>query len=392
MGDLNGDGRSDVVTVNYDETISVFMTKPGGTLGARTDYLVAGGPAGAAIADLNGDGHADVAVADGDGFVTVLLNSGDGTLGPRRDYRSAPGGPISIAAADLDGDGSPDLVTTNSGAVSVFRNNGDGTFAPETNYAAEGNRISVAVGDLNGDGKPDVVTSGVSVLLNNGDGSLRAGGAYDAGGAVSIALGDLNGDGKPDVATATGDAGVSVLLNRGDGTLLGKRLYRVLATPDSSVGGPQSIAVADLNGDHRPDLATANFDRHVSLLLNGGGATFRTTIDIGAIECGDVYESDRALALGDLNGDGRVDLAVAAENGLCVTLAKPGRCNVQEVRSLKVREARALLSRAYCRVGAIRYAHSLFFNRGRVSAEQPGFGRALRAGAKVNLVVSLGRR
>jgi hypothetical protein len=87
MGDLNGDGRSDVVTVNYDETISVFMTKPGGTLGARTDYLVAGGPAGAAIADLNGDGHADVAVADGDGFVTVLLNSGDGTLGPQPQSR-----------------------------------------------------------------------------------------------------------------------------------------------------------------------------------------------------------------------------------------------------------------------------------------------------------------
>jgi beta-lactam-binding protein with PASTA domain len=74
-----------------------------------------------------------------------------------------------------------------------------------------------------------------------------------------------------------------------------------------------------------------------------------------------------------------------------VTLAKPGLCNVQEVRRLRLRQARALLTRAHCRVAAIRHAHTLGYQKGQVSAERPGFGRALPAGAKVDLVVSLGR-
>jgi hypothetical protein len=395
IGDLNGDGRPDVVVVNDDETISVFITKPGGGLRPRRDYLGAGGPDGAVIADLNGDGHPDVAVGDIDGFVSVFLNQGDGTLGTRHDYRAASSDTTSIAAGDLNGDGSPDLVMPNAGSVSVFYNHGDGTFAPKQDYpTGGGNPVSIALGDLNGDGKQDIVTGdgengAVSVLLNNGDGSLQAR-DYDVHGAASVALGDLNGDGRLDVAAANADTGVTVLLNTGDGTLLGRRVYPVLATPDSDAG-PQSIAVADLNGDHRPDLVTANSDRHVSLLLNGGGGTFHTTIDVGANKCGDVFESDRALALGDLNGDGRADITVASDTGLCVTLAKPGLCNVQEVRGLKLSQARALLARAHCRVGSVGHAHSLLYRRGQVSDERPGFGRALPAGAKVDLVVSLGR-
>jgi hypothetical protein len=213
-----------------------------------------------------------------------------------------------------------------------------------------------------------------------------------------IAKGDFNGDGRLDLATANFNSAdftvsnfVTVLLNAGDGTLLRRHVYPVLTTPDSSVGDPQSIGTADLNGDHRPDLVTANSERHVSLLLNGGAATFYTTIDVGAFKCGDVFESDRALALGDLNGDGRADITVASDTGLCVTLAKPGLCNVQEVRGLTLSRARALLARAHCRVGSVGHTHSLLYRRGQVSGERPGFGRALPAGAKVDLVVSLGR-
>ena len=397
VGDLNGDGRPDVVVVDDDEAISVFITKPGGGLRPRRDYLTAGAPEAAAIVDLNGDGHPDVAVGDTDGFVSVFLNRGDGTLGTRRDYRAASSYDMSIAAGDVDGDGSPDLLAPNAGSVSVFYNHGDGTFAPKQDYRTGGGTpVSIALGDLNGDGKRDIVTGdgengAVSVLLSNGDGTFLAR-DYDAHGAVSVALGDLNGDGKLDVAVATAGSGVLIFLNAGDGTLLRGRAYRLLTTLYSDIGDPRSIAVADLNGDHRPDLVTANFDRHVSLLLNGGAGTFHATIDVGAYKCGDVFESDRALALGDLNGDGRADITVASDTGLCVTLAKPGLCNVQEVRTLRLRNARALLARAHCRVGAIRHARALGYDKGQVSAERPGFGRALPAGAKVDLVVSLGRR
>jgi hypothetical protein len=198
-------------------------------------------------------------------------------------------------------------------------------------------------------------------------------------------------DGKLDVATANGGPGVSVLLNAGDGTLQRRRLYDVLHPPNIYGGAPQSVAIADVNGDHRADLATANFDRHVSLLLNDGAGVFRTTIDLGTGSCREVYENDRGLAAGDLNGDGRADLAVASTGGLCVSLAKPGLCNVQDVVGLKLPAARGLLSRAHCRLGTIRHKRSELFKRGQISAERPGFGRAPRAGARVDLVVSLGR-
>jgi hypothetical protein len=394
IGDIDGDGKPDVVTVNDDETISIFIGQPGGTLGSRRDYLASGSPSGAAIADLNGDGNADVAVADRGGFVAVFLNRGDGILAPKQDYAAGPF-PSSIAAGDLDGDGSPDLVLSASESVSVLRNNGNGTFAAAQGYPVGGG-ASVALGDLNGDGKLDAVTgnggagAGVSVLLNKGDGTFQAARDYDAAGADSVALGDLNGDGKLDVATTGCGCAVAVLLNAGDGTLQRRRLYDVLSSYNS-IGDPQSIAIADLNGDHRPDLATANFDQRMSLLMNDGRGRFHTTIDVGAGKCGEVFQSDRGLATGDLNGDGRADLAVASRGGLCVALAKQGLCNVQDVVGLKIPQARALLARAHCRVGAIRRGRSGLYRRGKVSAQRPGFGRVLAAGAKVNLVVSLGQ-
>jgi FG-GAP-like repeat len=392
IGDLDGDVRPDVVTVNGDQTISVFITKADGTLGSRRDYLASGDPAGAAISDLNGDAHPDVAVADRGGFLTVFLNTGDGTLGTKHDYAAGTGA-ASIAAGDVDGDGSADLVTAGSGGVSVLHNDGNGSFGARDDYSAGG--ASVALGDLNGDGKVDVVVAGgddVSVLFNNGGGSFETPRHYAADGAVSVALGDLNGDGKSDVATADNGPGVSVLLNAGDGTLRRRRIYEVLHPANMSVGDSQSIAIADLNGDHRADLATANFDRHVSLLLNDGAGAFHTTIDIGTGSCREVFENDRGIAAGELNGDGRADLAVASTGGVCVSLAKPGLCNVQDVVGLKLPEARKLLARAHCRVGTVRRKHSELFRKGQISVERPGFGRALRAGARVGLVVSLGPR
>jgi hypothetical protein len=390
IGDLSGDGRPDVVTVNGDETISVFIGRIDGTLGARRDYLASGNPAGATIADLNGDGHADVALADRGGFVTVFLNNGDSSLGAKHDY-AVGAGPVSIASGDLDGDGSADLVTAGSGGVSVLHDNGDGTFGERQDYPAGG--ASVALGDLDGDGRLDVVAGGddVSVLLNSGGGSFQAARHYAADGAGSVALGDLNGDGRLDVATANGldGPGVSVLLNAGDGTLQRRRVYEVLH-PANEGAAPQSIAITDVNGDHRADLATANLDEHVSLLLNDGAGVFRTTIDLGTGSCREVY-NDRGIATDDLNGDGRADLVIASTGGVCVSLAKPGLCNVQDVVGLRLPEARKLLARAHCRVGKIRRKRSTLYGKRQVSAERPGFGRALRAGARVDLVVSLGR-
>jgi hypothetical protein len=141
----------------------------------------------------------------------------------------------------------------------------------------------------------------VSVLLNNGDGTFAAKVGY----AVrdyprSVAVGDLDGDGKPDLATANyWDDSVSVLLNNGDGTFAGKVNYGVGSYP-------RSVAVGDFSGDGKPDLAVANYGGDdVSVLANNGDGTFAAQANYG------VGIEPISVAVSDFDGDGKPDLAVA---------------------------------------------------------------------------------
>ena len=201
----------------------------------------------------------------------------------------------SVAVGDLSGDGTPDLATANAvaGTVSVLSGDGVGNFRTKRDSPAGRLPVSVVIGDFNGDGSLDVATANagagvVSVLLNRGDGSFRARRQYATGyDPRSVAVGDLNDDGTPDLVTAnyypgggpqSGANSVSVLLNRGDGTFRAKRDY-------PTGRGPISVAIGDLNGDSKPDLATANPgpDAHpegtVSVLFNRGPGTFRAKRD-----------------------------------------------------------------------------------------------------------------
>jgi hypothetical protein len=119
---------------------------------------------------------------------------------------------------------------------------------------------------------------------------------------LSIAMGDFNGDGEPDLATANiGDGAASILLGWGDGT------FQV--APDVGVGAsPQSITGADFNGDGLADLATANARADtVSILLGQGDGTFQAAQDFD-VRAG---ASAASITVGDFNGDGRPDMAIA---------------------------------------------------------------------------------
>lgn len=371
-GDFDEDAAQDLVVANWAGTVSVLRGLGSGTFAAKQDYATGTRPQSVVVADLNADGHLDLAVAGGDSVTTaayqvsVHLGDGTGSFATRNDY-PAVGGPRSIAVADLDGDGWLDLVTANSRAnsVSVLRGLGAGTLAPRVGYGTGLAPYSVAVGDLTGDGVLDLVTANysnntISLLRGNGDATFapRVEIPVPPGGQgpSSIAVGDLNRDGRLDlVVTYQNLEGLGVLLGNGDGTfqlltggLTGSQPVFVLLADlsrnglldaavanngsatlsvfrgngDGSFGSPchfptdggiagdwnWSVAIGDINVDQQPDLLLGS-NQKFSYLPGRGDGTFGAWASTN-IESGEIH----SLAVGDLVGDGHLDVAVMCNN------------------------------------------------------------------------------
>jgi hypothetical protein len=259
-------------------------------------------------------------------------------------YKTSGYNPYSVAIADVNGDGKPDLIIANQqqgktdpeGSISVMLGRGDGTFHAAVNYSSGGeSAYSISVADVNGDGKPDLVvangclgsdcsTGSVGVLLGKGNGTFEKVRTYRSGAASvfgsHVAVGDLNGDGKLDLAVATTGAGcgngcpkglVAILLGNGDGTFKKAKTY--------GTGGFDAIgwvAIADVNGDKKPDLVVANYcatecsyppaQGSVGVLLGNGNGTFRTAKTYPSGGYGTV-----SVAVADVNKDGKPDILVA---------------------------------------------------------------------------------
>ena len=302
----------------------------------HVDYPAPGGPGAMVSGDFDRDGHPDLAVANYSGTVSIFLNNGDGTFRPGQDY-STGGQPrflypvLSIATADLNRDGILDLVVANSApnnTVFVLLGNGDGTFQTSVGFGTGAGPGFVAISDWNGDGRLDLAVTNstdntVSVLLGNGAGGFGSKTDFATGiNPVSLAVGDVNGDGEQDLIVSNLGASrlpgaalpigtVSVLLGRGDGTFLGKTDYPVGVNPSS-------VATADLNRDGNLDLAVADQGNYgtvnaLSILLGNGDGSFRA----GAYY-DDVIPNPAFIAIGDLDGDGLLDLAVAMVGGVSV--------------------------------------------------------------------------
>ena len=284
---------------------------------ARFDLRDGQRPVSAALGDLNGDGRLDITTANEDsGNVSVLIGTGTGGF---RSVRSVNLGgarsPQSLALGDLNGDALIDVVTANSIShdVSVLLGTGNGGFAPARSLSLGGARSphSVAVADVTGDARPDLFTANrdtndVSVLPGSVGGGFGTATNRSLGGAtepVAVALADLNRDGELDLATANLSDNISVLLGTGRGAFGAAANLGM-----SGAAEPLAIAHGDLNGDGRPDLATANLDTdNVSVFLSASAGGFRPARNFGLNGATEPV----ALALGDLNGDGMLDLATA---------------------------------------------------------------------------------
>ncbi|MGC1907447.1 MAG: FG-GAP-like repeat-containing protein [Candidatus Acidiferrum sp.] len=382
VADFNGDGIQDFAVANRgDNTISILLGKPDGTLGAKTDFATGLSPVSLVAGDFNGDKKLDIAVANsGELTFSVLLGNGAGTFQAAVPYptRNPPNNLVSV---DLNGDGKLDIATVNTtfvtssanNSVSILLGNGDGTFAPLIDYPMDGATVSIASGDFNRDGAVDLAVANpgletISILLGKGDGTFATPVNYGSGTGqfvnTDVVARDLNGDGNLDLGVC-GSGTVSILLGKGDGTFqphvdytgVGQDPGSLTAddfnadgkldlavsngfggtVPDTTVsillgkgdgtfqppvnyntgGQPFSVTSADINGDGKPDLVMATAFNAVTVLIGKGDGTFSTATGNSA------GATPMSITTGDFNGDGKLDLASAnrADNSVSVFLA-----------------------------------------------------------------------
>lgn len=333
-GDLNGDGIVDLVSAGFTDTgdgiACVRIGTGNGAFGTAVAYAMESAYTPAVkLGDLNGDGILDMVTAGrsdaADGYATVRLGRGDGTFAEATSYATESRESYGVQLTDLNRDGILDLLTAGrsdatDGYATVRLGRGDGTFDAARSYTTESARsYGLAVGDLNGDGIIDLVTAGhtdtndgfATVRLGQGDGTFGAAVSYssETWRSFAVSVGDLNGDGVLDLVTAgcsdAFDGYATVRLGRGDGTFGQATSYST--EPCISY----ALTLGDLNGDGMLDLISAGYtdapyDGKVTVRLGGGDGTFGQATSYSS-ETG----FSTGVALGDFNGDGVFDLVTA---------------------------------------------------------------------------------
>jgi hypothetical protein len=316
--DLHGNGHLDlIVAVAGADSIAIYDGHGDGTFAAPRYIAVGVKPKFVATGDFNHDGHRDIVVAEQDSnSIGILLGNGDGTFQPRTAYPSC-NGDHELVVADFNRDGNEDIAVACHAApyfTSVFFGNGDGTFKPRVDLHPGASPGAVTAGDFNGDGIPDLAFANhaddtVAVILSNGDGTFKDPIIYKTGHSPhSIRAGDLNGDGILDLVTVNdGGRSATVFAGKGDG-----QFERRLDLPATWL--PKSVAIVDLDGDGKPDIVITNTSYPscctyegslVSVFMNQGDFHFAPRQDYYA------GGSPFSLLVRDLNGDGKPDIATA---------------------------------------------------------------------------------
>jgi len=353
LADLNGDGCADATLAMTGGYIEIFDNDCKGNFPQVPSYTygTADGAWGLAIADVNGDGHPDIVVGGltEQGFtlfgqvagntLTVRLNDGTGAFGPARAYAGGQS-MVGVAVADLKGDGHPAIVTANqdTNTVNVFLNDGSGGYGePEGGYDGFVEGVSVGplnqpltpavVADVNGDGRPDLVhvdypdasSNGQSILsvsLNEGNGQFAPPVWSSFANGVSVVwdyvMGDFRKTGQLDF--------VALLVNQSTTSAVGSQLLYARNLGNGEFAVPVSlplpyndqyafgaVAVGDFNNDGKLDIAVVapvGANDVLTVFLGNGDGTFQST---SVLNFGSGLDA-QAIFVGDANGDGKQDL------------------------------------------------------------------------------------
>ncbi len=334
IGDLDGDGKPDLAVTNYNtNVISVYLNTSvkglitANSFAASISYVTGTGSATGStdikMYDIDGDGKLDIVVVNQvNRDISVFRNISTGgslNFAPKVDFSTgiSSGNSYSIAIGDIDGDGKPDIAVTNANTISILRNTstiGSVNFAANVYFNTGVNPSSVSMGDIDGDGKPDIVvvnqsSNTVSVYRNTstiGSITLASNVDYTTNTTpYSVSISDFDGDGKPDLAvTDLGSSTVSVYRNS---STIGSIAFA--DEIDFNTGTePIGIATGDMDGDGKLDIVVANFNANtVSVIRNistSGSIAFANKVDYAT------GPSPRYVAIGDIDGDGKPDIAV----------------------------------------------------------------------------------
>jgi hypothetical protein len=281
IGDVNHDGRADVVVGNSRSNIEVFLQNAAGRLNPGISYPTVNSTS-IKIADLNSDGLLDVVgIGWGTNTLDVLLQNSGGTLNSPATYSVTHGGYDEVDVGDVNNDGLTDIIVMSGQGLSpnfgVLLQQANGTFSGPVYYQLGEDELTqgVAIGDVNGDNLRDVVvtyggnwpSSKIGVFLQNATGILRPAISYDSYDIPEpVVIADVNNDGRQDVILAHGGwQALGVYLQGTNGSLLPEELYPL---PYATHYNPQGLAVGDINDDGRNDVVIADYNYGLVVLRN----------------------------------------------------------------------------------------------------------------------------